>query len=48
MKIVRISFEGFEKDKRVISNYALMGDHNKKSLMKKIDEIIEEVFGNGR
>ncbi len=44
MKIVRISFEGFEE--KVKNSYTLMGDIiDKKLLKKKINEIIEEVFG---
>ena len=44
MKIVRISFEGFEENKE--TNYILTGDliDDKKLLKKKTDEIIEEVF----
>lgn len=44
MKIIRISFEGFEENKE--TNYILCGDFadNKKLLKKKINEIIEEVF----
>jgi len=47
MKIVRISFENFEKDKE--SQFSLCGDifaKDKKLLKEKINEIIEEVFGN--
>jgi len=48
MKIVRISFENFEKNKE--SQFSLCGDFakDKKLLKKKINEIIEEVFKNGR
>ncbi len=46
MKIIRISFEGFED--KVKNSYALMGDYDKKLLKKKINEIIGEVFENGR
>jgi len=44
MKIIRISFENFEKDKE--AHYILCGDfaEDKKLLKKKINEIIEEVF----
>ena len=44
MKIIRISFEGFEKNKE--TSYILCGDicNDKKSLKKKMDEIIREVF----
>jgi len=48
MKIVRISFENFEKDKE--SQFSLCGDifaKDKKLLKEKINEIIEEVFENG-
>ena len=46
MKIVRISFERFEEKKEI--HYSLCGVicDDKKLLKKKIDEIIEEVFGN--
>ncbi len=45
MKIVRISFENFKKDTEI--NYILCGiiGEDKKMLKKKINEIIEEVFG---
>jgi len=44
MKIIRISFENFEKDKE--TNYILAGDiaEDKKILKKKINEILEEMF----
>ena len=44
MKIVRISFERFEKDKE--THYSLCGNicDYKKLLKEKINEIIEEVF----
>ena len=47
MKIVRISFEGFEE--KVKNSYTLMGDIiDKKLLKEKINEIIEEVVKNGK
>ena len=51
MKIVRISFERFGKNKEtgkeIRKHFALCGDicDDKKLLKKKIDEIIEEVLG---
>ncbi len=44
MKIIRISFENFEKDKE--SSFILCGDivEDKKILKKKINEILEEMF----
>ena len=51
MKIVRISFERFEKDKEtgkeIEKHFILCGNicDDKKLLKKKINEIIEEVFG---
>ena len=48
MKTIRISFENFEENKE--THYILCGDFadDKKLLKKKINEIIEEVFGNGK
>jgi len=44
MKIIRINFENFEKDKE--KSFILCGDfvEDKKRLKKKINEIINEVI----
>ena len=46
MKIVRISFENFEKNKE--THFILAGDLNKEMLKKKINEILEEFFKNAK
>ena len=48
MKIIRISFEGFEENKE--THFILGGDlvEDKKLLKKKINEILNEMFTNGK